>query len=155
MKSMRLSYYFSDSEVAILQKTSVFSNWKHPTLEYTCINSPVCIYSLYIPPLHNHLLLINIYPVTNTKYVDYLLSSSHFIRNTLTNTNIMTKPSLENNLVTIVTGPTRVILGGNWMFYEQLARETLWYVRRYTYGDVCWYAWQVTCTYQEQAPTMV
>lgn len=42
----------------------------------------------------------------------------------------MTKPSLENNLVTIVTGPTRVILGGNWMFYEQLARETLWYVVR-------------------------
>ncbi|KAI5790550.1 hypothetical protein FPQ18DRAFT_306478 [Pyronema domesticum] len=135
-----------EDEVAILQKTSVFSNWKHPTLEYTCINSPVCIYSLYIPPLHNHLLLINIYPVTNTN-----MSTTYYLLPIL----FATLPSLENNLVTIVTGPTRVILGGNWMFYEQLARETLWYVRRYTYGDVCWYAWQVTCTYQEQAPTMV
>ncbi|KAI5787879.1 hypothetical protein FPQ18DRAFT_392762 [Pyronema domesticum] len=65
-------------------------------------------------------------------------------------------PGLVNEPTTTTNAPTRAVsawlltLGGTWVYHEE--------VSVLKYGDTCWYARKITCSYQEQvflAPAVV
>ncbi|CCX32280.1 Protein of unknown function [Pyronema omphalodes CBS 100304] len=69
---------------------------------------------------------------------------------------VTTPPGLVNEPTTTTNAPTRAVsawlltLGGTWVYHEE--------VSVLKYGDTCWYARKITCSYQEQvflAPAVV